>query len=235
MGLDIYAGTFTRYYSGNWKTVIQQWSDRTGTPVEVVRQNQPKDVLTNVSEIQEISEVWRDHLANALKAHSETSIFWIESNDLPYHTDKPDWDCFGAVILWALYNEQKNVIPNDFDKEWTSSEIFKKSLLEDYKTIYPSLTQDCEIWLPIDIQFTFRYSDPTEKEVGIASSLRLLEDLDKLNNATWKADNNIINEWRKEIDPNTNSFDEKAKFGFSILYDLAKFSVDNKTPMKLDY
>ena len=28
MGLDIYAGTLTRYYSHNWKTVVQQWADR---------------------------------------------------------------------------------------------------------------------------------------------------------------------------------------------------------------
>ena len=25
MGLDIYAGTLTRYYAHNWKTVTQQW------------------------------------------------------------------------------------------------------------------------------------------------------------------------------------------------------------------
>ena len=25
MGLDIYAGPLTRYYSHNWKTVVQQW------------------------------------------------------------------------------------------------------------------------------------------------------------------------------------------------------------------
>ena len=27
MGLDIYAGTLTRYYSHNWKTVVQQRSE----------------------------------------------------------------------------------------------------------------------------------------------------------------------------------------------------------------
>ena len=30
MGLDIYAGTLTRYYSHNWKTVIQQWAEENG-------------------------------------------------------------------------------------------------------------------------------------------------------------------------------------------------------------
>ena len=26
MGLDIYAGPLTQYYSHNWKTVVQQWA-----------------------------------------------------------------------------------------------------------------------------------------------------------------------------------------------------------------
>lgn len=30
MGLDIYAGTLTRYYSHNWKTVTQQWAEANG-------------------------------------------------------------------------------------------------------------------------------------------------------------------------------------------------------------
>ena len=30
MGLDIYAGPLTRYYSHNWKTVVQQWAEENG-------------------------------------------------------------------------------------------------------------------------------------------------------------------------------------------------------------
>lgn len=30
MGLDIYAGTLTRYYSHNWKTITQQLSEENG-------------------------------------------------------------------------------------------------------------------------------------------------------------------------------------------------------------
>ena len=30
MGLDIYAGTLTRYYAHNWKTVVQQWAEKNG-------------------------------------------------------------------------------------------------------------------------------------------------------------------------------------------------------------
>ncbi len=30
MGLDIYAGTLTRYYPDDWKTVAQQWAEEMG-------------------------------------------------------------------------------------------------------------------------------------------------------------------------------------------------------------
>ena len=30
MGLDLYAGTLTRYYSHNWKTIMQQWAEENG-------------------------------------------------------------------------------------------------------------------------------------------------------------------------------------------------------------
>lgn len=30
MGLDIYVGTLTRYYTHNWKTATQQWTEGNG-------------------------------------------------------------------------------------------------------------------------------------------------------------------------------------------------------------
>ena len=30
MGMDLYAGTLTRYYAHNWKTVGQQWAEENG-------------------------------------------------------------------------------------------------------------------------------------------------------------------------------------------------------------
>ncbi len=27
MGLDLYAGTLTRYYAHNWKTVVEAWAE----------------------------------------------------------------------------------------------------------------------------------------------------------------------------------------------------------------
>lgn len=33
MGLDVYVGTRTRYYAGNWETIVQQSSHESGVPV----------------------------------------------------------------------------------------------------------------------------------------------------------------------------------------------------------
>ena len=37
MGLDIYSGTLTRYYSRNWKTSVQQWGEKYGMEVNIIR------------------------------------------------------------------------------------------------------------------------------------------------------------------------------------------------------
>jgi len=37
MGLDVFVGSLTRYYMGNWETVIQQAGRQNNIPVQVVR------------------------------------------------------------------------------------------------------------------------------------------------------------------------------------------------------
>ena len=42
MGLDIYAGPLTRYYSHNWKTVVQQWAEENGYSIPEVLEELPR-------------------------------------------------------------------------------------------------------------------------------------------------------------------------------------------------
>ena len=69
MGLDIYAGTLTRYYSHNWKTVTQQWAEENewgfqkitpdGEPADNEEELSPAEVLAAV-------ENWRDQILSAI-------------------------------------------------------------------------------------------------------------------------------------------------------------------------
>jgi hypothetical protein len=45
MGLDIYVGSLTRYFLGNWETIIQQYARQTGTAVQIVRPAQRRPSL----------------------------------------------------------------------------------------------------------------------------------------------------------------------------------------------
>ena len=63
MGLDIYAGTLTRYYSHNWKTVVQQWAEENGyTFNRITPDGEPADDEEELSpaEVQAAVENWRD-------------------------------------------------------------------------------------------------------------------------------------------------------------------------------
>ena len=101
MGLDIYAGTLTRYYSHNWKTVVQQWAEENGwgfqkiTPDGEAADNEEE---MSPAEVQAAVENWRDQILSAISQPGQPPYApWPEDNEKPYYTDKPDWDAFGAT------------------------------------------------------------------------------------------------------------------------------------------
>ena len=76
MGLDIYAGTMTRYYAHNWKTAVQQWAEENGYSFQRVTPDGEPVAEEELSpeEIQEIIENWRDQILSAISP-SEEKVF----------------------------------------------------------------------------------------------------------------------------------------------------------------
>ena len=105
MGLDIYAGTLTRYYSHSWKTVVQQWAEENGYAFNrITPDGEPADDGEELSpaEVQAAVENWRDQILSAISQPGQPPYTpWPEDNEKPYYTDKPDWDAFGAMLLVA--------------------------------------------------------------------------------------------------------------------------------------
>ncbi len=65
MGLDIYAGTLTRYYSHNWKTVVQQWAEENGYAFNrITPDGEPAETRRNCprADVQAAVENWRDQI-----------------------------------------------------------------------------------------------------------------------------------------------------------------------------
>ena len=111
MGLDIYAGTLTRYYTDNWKSVTQQWAEANGYSFSRITPQGGKDKggpQLSASEMEGIMKNWQNQILAALTSPERPAYeAWTEDNVSPYYTDKPDWDAFGALLLYA---DRKSVV-----------------------------------------------------------------------------------------------------------------------------
>ena len=122
MGLDIYAGTITRYYSRDWKTVVQQWAEANGYKFHIINPQTNEDLEpqpdASPDEIHEGVVAWQNDLIKALNSSLEKSFSpWSENADTPYYTNKPDWDAFGALLLVAACCSYHESIPETVEKD----------------------------------------------------------------------------------------------------------------------
>jgi hypothetical protein len=245
MGLDVYVGSLTRYYSGDWETVVQKAAREIGMATLVLRpesergghsEGDEESSLPNADQVHSLVLMWRDQLNTALDTYISQSLQWDERKDAPYFTDKPAWDCYAALVLWAAYEEHPELNrPEVAEDDWTEDAAFRASTDEGFDSRYPNLVSRTELWLPCDFEFTFGAPDPAGRDIGIGSSVRLLIELETLNARTWKAPPADIDEWRRNCPTRGEPLETCAKFAFTIFERLARASVQNRLPMKLDY
>ena len=238
MGLDLYVGSLTRYYIGEWETIVQKYAKQEGLKLDMVRPESEPDAITDPDEVIEIVDAWMLGLGKGLESHlpKDTEFYWQDDMSKPYFTDKPTWDCYGSMLLWAAYSEHPEFSkPTDYIDKWNEDPAFQASVSEGFKTKYGQLLHDTELWLPVEFQFSFKTEDPTGNKVGIGSCFELFRQLKILNEASWCADQKQISLWRKEGADYQSPLEIGARFSFSAFYELCKDAVINKLPMKLDY
>lgn len=88
MGLDIYAGTLTRYYSHNWKTSVQRWAEENGyTFSKVTPDGTPvSEDSPDPAEVERDVKEWRDTLLKVLSPEDGAYAPWDEDNYREYFT-----------------------------------------------------------------------------------------------------------------------------------------------------
>lgn len=259
MGLDIYAGTLTRYYAHNWKTITQQWAEENGwgfqkiTP-EGERVDDEEEMTP--AEIQDGMENWRDQILAAItQPGQEPYTPWPEDNERPYYTDKPDWDAFGAMLLVAACHTYGEPVPATVQKDWNFMEHPAiKRLAEDQERVW-SLFRGATWWLPLPDSIMFQAPLPTDSRAVIGTLGGLRKELEKLNQLAWQADEDTILGWtrtegypadgtvgpngafsRADIPEHTEyNTDSLAKFAFSMFWQALEFAEKQQVPVLLDY
>ena len=104
MGLDVYVGPLSRYYAGDRETIVQQVAKGSGIAVEIVRPKPPrrgwfKKLRDGLHFFRPTAEEsvrrWRNRLRRELGI---SDLDWNEDPETEYMTDKPAWDCYGALV-----------------------------------------------------------------------------------------------------------------------------------------
>lgn len=261
MGLDIYAGTLTRYYSHNWKNKVQQIAEANGQKCVMTygfgNEIKPVEDKAELMEIRDTICQWAENLAAGLEQIGEPMPhpLWDEINERDYFTDKPDWEAFGALVMLQACHLQNCPLPEYVENGWNAFDepIVKKSMSQ--KTDI-SLLSDVAHWIPIEDKAMFTINLPTGVEARVSTLLLLKEELEELNSQTWKADESTILSWRddkyyipvnrKESKPllgflfrkkqcDKYRTEELAQCAFSILYQAVNFAIEQNVPLLLDY
>lgn len=259
MGMDLYSGTFTRYYARNWKTKLQQWAEENKFEFQTItpESNKVEDRRLSSEEIQANVEIWRDNLLNAIRSQLNTEVIpWQENNTAPYYTDKPDWTAFEALLLFIACKTYNEPLPDKIGKKMSFEDFeISKRAYEDLKLRW-SLLSGTICWLPLDEYFVFEGELPLG-EGHISTTACLLQELEKINEFGWNADEQTIKSWCEtegyiyadapivdlpggiQAHPASNDYqwdtESLAKYAYSIFCQAAKFSSVNRVPILMDY
>ena len=236
MGLDIYVGSFTRYYCEDWQLITQQVH---GEEVIVVRLGDSQgDAPPTRDEVFPSVIAWRE----ALNRSKDFRLDWEEDPTGPYFTDKPTWDAYGSLMLWhayAAYPKMKR--PQGFVDDWSSDPAFRACTRKGWLgtknpfAAFGQLVLGCEWWLPCQLPGVLRINDVGGEEKQVGSSFDLLKQLDDLNAQTWRADVKQLQEWAAAGVDFQAPMELGARYALAVFHHLAQKAIENRLPMVLDY
>lgn len=257
MGLDIYAGTYARYYARNWKTAAQQYCENNGIQYSLIKSTQSDEEQIKLKEEQTEQLVmnWQEQLVNALKNSGvEKAVVWKEDVDkIPYYTNKPDWDAYGALLLFVAAKLLKKKYPENYKKNTKYQQVLDILGIQESPFKDWSLFSGVQNYVPIDDRLVFRYPLANGKETMLGTIVCLKYELTKINDICWKADEEQILKWQEtegyppEVTIRTGrllqmlpkravySTQSLAKYAFSILWQAVMFAEKEQVGIIFDY
>lgn len=234
MALDVYVGSLTRYYAGAWENLVERALRERGAP-PAVRSAMPTDEAKSQDRIRARVIAWRTALAKALGHRLAGPLEWGETEAAPWFTQRPGWDGFGSLVLWAAYAEHPALrLPETLPEEWDHDVALMRSTAEGFRSRYSHLVRNVEMWLPVAFEITFEGEDVDGRRVVVGSVTTLRRQLADLNASTWKASATDIAAWG-QMPPERRTVEGCARYAFSLLSDLAQRAHAERLPMKLDH
>lgn len=231
MAFDVYVGGFSRYYALEWENVAQKWARETGSSYQMIGPDGPPQ-SADWEEVTAAVTHWQASLNQGLGDNLPAPFEWDESKNAPYFTDRPGYDGYGALLVWAAHAERGSTPPDSYNGEWYSDEAYvecsepKKG--QKYRPIICGT-----LWLPGEFEFSFDFQDLTGEKVHICANTSLLDSLDELNQNTFQLTSDELSAALKGDSEEEPTLAELARFGLALFRDLADKSVQHHLPIVL--
>jgi hypothetical protein len=221
MGLDVYVGSLTRYYTEGPDDVVERIARHQGM---TVTDGQAAEEVIRAAVLR-----WRENLNRWLGDRLARPLDWDESTPAPCVTDKPGWDGYGGALLLAAHDEHPELPPPAVvSADWPDDLAYQAASARGAGSRYSQLLTP-ELWLPCRFEFTARTQDLTGEEVELGSSVALLEQLELL------ATRYHLEADQQDPGADGHSLSAAAGNGLAVLRRLAARSVRSRVPMKLDF
>jgi hypothetical protein len=234
MALDVYVGSLTRYYASGWENPGEKAARMRGASSSP-RSARQTDDAKSLDRVRARVLAWREALAKSLGNRLGGPLEWDETEAAPWFTDRPGWDGFGSLVLWAAYAEHPTLrLPETLPEEWDHDVALMRSTAEGFRSRYSHLVRNVEMWLPVAFEITFEGEDVEGRRVVMGSVMTLRRQLADLNVATWNASTADVAGWRG-MPAEEGSVERRARFAFAVLTELARRAQSARLPMKLDH
>lgn len=233
MALDVYVGSLTRYYAGNWENVADKIARGRGDPKGRGALGDPAE---EAARLRPRLLDWRHMLVRSLGDNLDEPLEWDESAEAPYFTGRPGWDGFGSLVLWAAYAEHPSLrAPPELPEAWDDDPALIRCNVEGFRSRFSHLVRNVELWLPCALRFTFEGDNVDGRRIVMGSVNMLSSQLADLNTATWKATSSEVAQWGRRPPTAETPLELRAQYAFAVLTDLVRRAVNHRLPMKLDY
>lgn len=252
MGLDLYAGSLSRYHSADWEIEAVRAMRAMGVGSEV-RYTDGPPVRPSKDTAGAMVALWRRNLELKYAHIIKQGLKWVEIDSMPYFARKSDYDGRRALILAGAYAEHPELtrptqLPSTYDEDPAYAEISK-----DYTGSIVSILE-CHMFLPSTENFLIAEPDAIGVMRYTTSTANLAGALRTVNQAHWRADDARIEAWDKrgaltqrvvtikdgkatkveEILRPEDSFVHAAQFGFGIYNTALRFSRLHNLPIATD-
>lgn len=160
---------------------------------------------------------------------------WSEEDDRPYYTDRPAWQGYTGLLLWAAYAQSGfDSPPYSLPESWTDDVVYQKVMADREGLRFPAILS-ANLWLPGDFRFCFECSNLVGDEPAvIASTSGLLFQLRQLgaNPPRWSKPPLFSRFGRaQDFAPLENA----ARGGLAVFTSLAEKAHEHQLPILLSF